>query len=82
MKAETLETLSLCSVFVVLLGIMGFLVAIILNALTFYVRAPSNQTYDFFVSTQLLSITSFPNYILASVLFAFLGLFILYQMKK
>ncbi len=79
MNEETLKTLSLCSFFVFLFGALGFLVAIILNAVIFYSEAPSSKIYETLVQTEILAITYIPYYLLTSVLFAGLGLFIVYM---
>jgi len=79
MNEETLKTLSLCSFFVFLFGALGFLVAIILNAVIFYSEAPSSNIYETLVQTEILAITYIPYYLLISVLFAGLGLFIAYR---
>ena len=81
MNEETLKTLSLCSFFVFLFGALGFLVAIILNALIFYIEAPSSDIYETLVQTEILAITYIPYYLLTSALFAGLGLFIIYRWK-
>lgn len=79
MNIETLKTLSLCSFFVFLFGALGFLVAFILNAVTFYIEAPTNEMYQTLVETQIFSITYIPYYLLTSALFAGLGLLIVYR---
>ena len=82
MNMETLKTLSLCSFFVSLFGTLGFLVAFLLNALTFYIEAPTPKMYETMVQTEILSITYIPYYLLASVLFAGLVIFVVYMMKE
>jgi protein-S-isoprenylcysteine O-methyltransferase Ste14 len=81
MNGETLKTLSLCSFFVFLFGVIGFLVAIILNALTLYNEASSSDMYETLVQTEIFSITNIPIYLLISVLFAGLGILIVYGWK-
>ena len=79
MNMETLKTVSLCSFFVFLFGALGFLVAIFLNAVTFYIEAPTPDMYETMVQTEILAIKYIPYYLLTSVLFAGLGLFIVYM---
>jgi len=78
MNEETPKTLSLCSFFVFLFGALGFLGAIILNAAIFYIEAPTIKMYESLVETEILTIKYIPYYLLVSVLFAGLGLLILY----
>jgi hypothetical protein len=82
MDGETLKTLSFCSLFVFLFGALGFVVGIILNALTFYIETSSNQMYTFLVESKIFAITSIPYYLLAAVLFAGLGVFIVYMWNR
>jgi hypothetical protein len=82
MVTETFKTLLLDSFFVFLFGVLGFLIAIILNALRFYVEAPTNNAYLILVVTRILSFVYFPYYLLASTLFAGLGIFSLYIFKE
>jgi len=81
MNMESLKTLSLCSFFVFLFGALGFLVSIILNALIFYIKTPSVDTYEILVHNEILAIKYIPYYLLISVLFAGLGLFIVYMWR-
>jgi hypothetical protein len=82
MNEEAFKTLSLGSLFVFLFGALGFLVAIILNALTIYIRASSNDMYETLVQTEILATKSIPYYLLAAVLFVILGLFLVYSLKQ
>jgi hypothetical protein len=82
MDGETLKTLSFCSFFVFLFGALGFLVAVILNALTFYVEAPSNDLYVALVRSEILAVKYAPFYLLTAVLFAGLGIVIVYLWKN
>ena len=62
-----------------LFGALGFLVAIILNAAIFYAKTDSVDTYVLLVRTEILAIKYIPYYFLVAVLFAGLGLFILFR---
>ena len=81
MNAETLKTISLYAFFVFLFGAIGFIVAIILNALTLYNEASSSDMYETLVQTEIFSITNIPIYLLISALFAGIGLIIVYGWK-
>jgi H+/Cl- antiporter ClcA len=81
MNGETLKTLSLCSFFVFLFGVLGFLVAIILNAAIFYVETRTTDMYVALVQSEILAVTYIPYYLLTAVLFAVLGLLIIYRWK-
>ena len=82
MNEETLKTLSLCSFFVFLFGVIGFLIAILLNAASFYIEASSTNVYSAMIQTKLFVITSIPYYRLTSVLFAGIGLLIIHIWKQ
>jgi hypothetical protein len=82
MDWETLETLSFCSFFVFLFGALGFVVGIIMNALMFYVETSSNQMYAFLVESKIFASIYIPYYLLAAVLFAGLGIFIVYMWNR
>jgi hypothetical protein len=82
MDGETLKTLSFCSLFVFLFGALGFVVGIILNAITFYVETTTNQTYTFLVKSKIFAATYIPYYLLTAVLFAGLGVFIVYMWNR
>jgi len=79
MNEETLKTLSLRSFLVFLFGTSGFLVAIVMNASVFYIETNSVDGYEFLVRTQILAIKYIPFYLLVTVLFAGLALFLLYS---
>jgi hypothetical protein len=79
---DTLKTLSLCSFFVFIFGTSGFLVTIILNTSKAYIELPSNQMYENWVATQLFSIKYIPYYLLMGIMFAGLGLFLIYRLKQ
>jgi hypothetical protein len=82
MNEEAVKTLSLGSLFVFLFGALGFLVAIILNALTIYIRASSNDMYETLVQIEILATKSIPYYLLTALLFVVLGLFLVYSLKQ
>ena len=65
-----------------LFGALGFLVAIILNVAIFHAKTNSVETYVFLMHTEILAIKYIPYYLLASVLFAGLGLFIVYSWRR
>ena len=79
---ETLKTLSFCSFFIFLFGALGFLVAIILNASIFYIETPSSELYVALVQSEILAATYFPYYLLTSILFAGLGIVVIYMMRE
>ena len=79
---ETRKTFFLGSFFVFLFGALGFLIAIILNAIKFYIEAPTNNAYLILVETRIFSNIYSPYYLLASALFAGLGIFTIYVMKE
>jgi hypothetical protein len=78
MNQETVETLGLCSIFVFLFGVAGFIVASLVTAATVYVNSRTVEIYYNWVKTQMFSGTYLPYYLLTGILFAGLGLFIIY----
>jgi len=78
MNEETLKTLFLRFFFVFLLGTLGFVVAFLLNAVAFYLNAPTVHSYEIQVRTEILAVHYIPYYLLTSVLFAGLGIFLIY----
>ena len=82
MDEETLKTLSFCSFFVFLFGVLGFLIAIIRNAVSFYIEATSTNAYSVMVQTKLFVSSATPYYLLTAVLFAGIGLLIIYIWKQ
>ena len=82
MNEETLKTLYLCSFFVFLFGVLGFLIAIILNVVSFYIEAASTKAYSTMIQTKLFASTATPYYLLTAVLFAGIGLLIIHIWKQ
>ena len=82
MNAEALKTVSLCSLFVLILGAIGSIVAIITNAILFFMDSPSSKTYMYMVETKLFASQYFPYYLLTAAAFAGVGLLIIYLWKQ
>jgi hypothetical protein len=82
MTAESLKTLSLISLFGFLFSALGFLVAVLLNAIFLYSESASLTTYEYLVRTKLFTLTSVSYYILTAALFAGLALSIVYRWKR
>ncbi|MCW4014856.1 MAG: hypothetical protein NWF06_00640 [Candidatus Bathyarchaeota archaeon] len=82
MNEETVKTLSLCSFFVFLCGVLGFVISIILNAASLYIEAHSTNAYVLLIQTKLFASTSITFYLLTAVLFAGIGILIIYWWKK
>ena len=82
MTAESLKTLSLVSFFVLLFGALGFLVAVLVNAIFLYSESPSLAAYEYFVRTKLFTVTSVTYHLLTAALFAGLALSIVYRWKR
>jgi hypothetical protein len=78
MNMETVETLGLCSIFVFLFGVSGFIVAALVNAATVYANSDTVEMYYRWVKTQMFSGTYLPYSLLAGILFAGIGLFVIY----
>lgn len=82
MNEETLKTLSFCSFFVFLFGVLGFLIAIILNAVSFYIEATSTEAYSAMIQTKLFASSATPYYLATAILFAGIGILIIYMWKQ
>jgi hypothetical protein len=82
MTAESLKRLSLISLFVFLFSALGFLVAVLLNAIFLYSESASLTAYEYLIETKLFTFTSVSYYLLTAVLFAGLALLIIYRWKK
>jgi hypothetical protein len=81
MKEQTLK-ISLYSCFVLLFGVLGFLVGVLLNAVSLYSDSNSSETYRFLIRTYLFAATSIPNYLLIATLFAVSGILVIYKWKR
>jgi len=81
MTAESLKTLSLISFFVFLSSALGFLVAVVLNAMFLYNESSSLTAYEYLIRTKLFTLTAVSYYILTAALFAGLALSIVYRWK-
>ena len=82
MNKETLETLSLYSFFVCLFGVLGSLIAIMLNALSFYIEAPTISAYSAMIKTKLFANTFILYYLFTAMLFAGIGLLVIFIWKQ
>jgi hypothetical protein len=81
MKEQTLK-ISLYSCFVLLFGVLGFLVGVLLNVVSLYSDSNSSETYRFLIRTYLFAVSSIPNYLLIATLFAVFGMLVIYKWKR
>jgi cell division protein FtsX len=82
MNEESIITFSLCAFIVFLFGAVGFLISSILTAANVSINSSVVEIYYNWVETQMFSATYFPYYLLISVLFAVIGIFLIYSSKK
>jgi hypothetical protein len=82
MNEESIITFSLCAFIVFLFGAAGFVIFSILTAANVYINSSVAEIYYNWAKNQMFSATYFPYYLLISVLFAGIGIFLIYNTKK
>ena len=81
MKEQT-EKIFLYSCFVLFFGVLGFVVAVLLNVVLLYNDSTSSETYRIFIRNYLFSDPSIRNFLLVAAFFAVFGIFVIYRWKR
>lgn len=77
MIGKNLKTFSFCICFVLLFGVLGFLVASIVNTAKDYIETSMVEVYYTWVKTQMFAAKYLSYYLFAGILFACIGLIII-----
>lgn len=79
MNEENIKTFSMCAFFVFLFCALGFLIASIVNIAKVYIETYVVEAYYAWVKIQMFASKYLPYYLLTGILFACVGLFIIYS---
>ena len=82
MSPKSFQTVLLSFLFVLNMSGIGFLIAIIVNAIIFYINSSKAEEYSNLVKTKLFAPQYIPEYLLATVVFAVIALIIIYVWKQ
>ena len=82
MDSKSFETVLLSFLFVLNMAGIGFLIAIIIKSIGFYIDSSSATAYSYLVQTKLFAPQYFSNYLLTAAVFAGLGLVIIYAWRQ
>ncbi len=82
MDSKSFETVLLSFLFVLNMAGIGFLIAIIVNAIRFYITSSAADNYSRLVRTKLFAAQYIPDYLLAAAGFAVLAAVIIYVWKQ
>jgi len=82
MSSKSFETVLMYFLFVFNMAGIGFLIAIIINAILFYINSPSATWYSMLIKTKLFVPQYFLDYFLTAVLFAVLAVLSIYVWKQ
>ena len=82
MDSKSFQTVLLTFLFVLNMAGIGFLIAIIVKAVEFYIDSSSAATYSYLIRSKLFAPQYIPDYLLTAVMFAVIAVILIYVWKQ